>query len=114
MPLDPQLRAQLRQVIAIATSSGTVNGFGEIQVGSVATCFARIENLTLYRDKLDGFYEKTKTMIIMDSDAPVPTYSSRIWLPGESPTSAGFAAQPINIMECIDENGNRDHWEVIV
>ena len=113
MALDPLLKAQLKQVLTIETAS-TVNSYGEIQVGSAATCFCRMEELTQWKEKLDGTFERTKTLLIIDTDAATPNYGSLLWLPGTVPTTAAFAARPSQIVPCIDENGSLDHWEIYV
>lgn len=115
MPLDPLLKSQLKQVLTMEASPATVNVYGEIQVtASPVTCYCRMESLTKWKEKFDGTYERTNTLLVLDSDAPTPSYAARMWLPGTSVSTAAYAVRAGEIVQCVDENGNTDHWEVYV
>jgi hypothetical protein len=113
--MDPQLKAQLGQVIAFAVSSGTANAFGEIQVGSVATAPCRFENRIRSYERPDGTHEVTRLpLLILDASITTPSLDTRFWVPGTSPSSAGFARKPKGIWLAQDENGVGDHWEIML
>lgn len=113
MTLDPQLVAQLRQVCAHAASSATVNIYGETQVGSTATLYCRLESRTRTVERNDGTFVKLHgPLLIINAGTITPTYGSRFWIPGDSPSTASLARRPAAIEPCVDENGALEHWEV--
>lgn len=111
--LDPQLRGQLRQIIAFAVSTATANVYGEVAVGSVATAYCRREARTRSVERIDGTFQATRQpLIVLDSDAATPTFETRYWLPGVSSNTAAYAQHPKAIEVCVDEYGKVDHWEL--
>ena len=116
MPLDPQLRATLRQIVGYATAA-TVDYAGQIQPGSVSTCFARVE--PRFREVPMGttIEERTNHMIIMDWDVPLREGNGRdafFWLPGDPLGDMSFARRAKVFHTCYDELGRVDHLETIV
>lgn len=113
MGLDPQLRAQLRQIITFAVSGATANIYGEVSVGSTATAYCRRESRTRSIERADGTFQATRTpFIVLDSDAATPTFETKYWLPGVSSTTAANAQHPKFIECCIDADGGVEHWEL--
>ena len=114
MPMDPQLRGQLRQFCVMQFSStATVNSFGEILGGSVATVACRVETRERYAERQDGTYVISRQpLIVVDGGTVTPTFETRIWIPGTNPAVASQARHP-RFIECnIDEFGGVDHWEI--
>lgn len=113
--MDPQLKAQLKQVVGYA-STATVDYAGQVQVGSVATCFARVE--TSFREIPVGsgiIEERTRHMVIIDETWPLSQSETRVnqfWLPGDDITGPGRRANRVHF--AVDENGALDHIEVML
>lgn len=117
MALDPQLAAQLRQILSYQLSSGTANNFGEVQAGSTSTIYCRLENKTRAVERMDGTYEVSRPYPFLVIDAVsgfTPTMGMRLWLPGTSPNTASVARKPISIEPYHDENGVLEHWEMSI
>lgn len=113
--MDPQLAGQLKQICVHAASSATANIYGETQVGTTATLYCRLETRTRTVERNDGTFVKQKgPLLILNAGAVTPTYGSRFWLPGDSPSTAALARRPVSIECCVDENGSIDHWEIEV
>lgn len=114
MALDPQLAGQLRQILSVEVSSGTANSFGEIQVGSVATLFCRLENRTRSVERSDGTFDRSPfPFVVIDASTSfTPTMATRVWLPGNSPSTAALARKLTSIEPVPDEMGNLEHWEL--
>jgi hypothetical protein len=113
--MDPQLKAQLRQVVGYA-STASLDYAGQVQVGSVATLWGRVE--PRYREVPVGsgiVEERTSHMVILDEAWPLSEAETRVcqfWLPGESLSAPGRRAKVV--LFSPDENGVLDHVEVIV
>lgn len=118
MPMDPQLRRQLKQICCMSFGTATANEYGEIQVGSVATFYCRLETRTRHVERMDGTFEVTRQpLLILDStvnSTGTPDFDTRIWLPGVSPTTAAYARKAKNIHVCVDEFGRVAHYELEV
>jgi hypothetical protein len=112
--MDPQLKALNRQIISIAYSTATVDIYGEAILASPATVYARVERHERTLSLENGDYAKTSHLIILDENAPTPSYASRFWLDGSNPSTVGFARIPKIVNMVPDERGNVDHWEIIV
>ena len=113
MGLDPQLKAQLRQIITFAVSTATANIYGEVSIGSTATAYCRREARTRSVERADGTFQVTRSpIVIMDADAGTPTFETRYWLPGTSTATIANAQHPRFIEVCIDADGGVDHWEL--
>jgi hypothetical protein len=113
--MDAQLKAQLKQVVSFKVSTASANSYGEINVGSTATAYCRLENRVVSVQKFDGTYQRTaEPFLVLDSDAATPTFETRYWLPGHSPNSPGFARLPKGITPYFDEIGVLSHWELMV
>lgn len=112
--MDAQLRAQLNQIVRISTA-GTVDAYGQRTVSASTLHYARVEERRAVFEGLDKETIRSSHMIIMDNDVTTPTFSSYIWLPGESAsTLPANARKPKSIKPCPGEDGSLDHWEVIV
>lgn len=111
--MDYALKAQLRAVVGIA-SPATVDLAGQVQVGSTATFWARIE--PRYREvDVNGVIEKTSHFIVLDETtaASISEFQFRsvqIFLPAD-PT---VARRPRQTHYCYGEFGELDHIEVYV
>lgn len=84
--MDPQLKQQLRQVLSYATGA-SLDFAGQLQVGSVATVFSRVE--PRFREVPVGgqVEERTNHFVALDSDWGVTEEAARnalYWLPGVS------------------------------
>ena len=114
--MDPQLAAQLRQIVAYSLSAGTVDVYGQIQVGvSTATVYARIEPRTRGVDRDDGTFVRTSHYICVDSVAGfTPSLEMNLWLPQDSGATLALARNPKVVHPCFDERGILDHWEILV
>lgn len=112
MGLDPQLKAQLRQVVAYSSTTATVNVYGELGAATVATTYCRLEHRVREYELEGGTIAKTTHMMILDGSGFTPTLATQFWLPGHSPASATFARRPFRIHPCVGELGTLDHFEV--
>ena len=111
--MDYALKAQLRQVIAIAVSSSSADVYGQTVVVSAATCFARVE--PRYREiPAAGGILRTTHMLVLDENAPALDLNSSVWLPGDASSDTTLARRPKQVHPCYDENGALDHYEVLV
>lgn len=113
--MDPQLSAQLRQVISYATSSATADAFGQTLVGSTATLFARVEPRVREVENDNGTFSRTSHMLVIDAVAGfTPTLATRLWLDDVSASTAALARQPKVVHPCFGERGSLEHWEILV
>jgi hypothetical protein len=113
--MDPQLKAQLRQIASYAVSSATANVYGEVGVGSVATVYCRLESRIRSMEKTDGTFQATRQPLLVldaDGDTATPTFETKYWLPGISSSTAGLARHPKFIEVVVDEYGAVQHWEL--
>jgi hypothetical protein len=109
--MDHVLKAQLNHVIGYA-SAASLDFSGQVQVGSLATCWGRFE--PYYREVpvgSDSIDERTRHMLILDETFPLPEATTRttwFYLPGipEQPR------RPKNVQYCYDENANLYHIEI--
>ena len=108
--MDPQIKAQLRQVIRYA-STATVDFSGQVQVGSTATAFARVQ--PRYREVPVGsgvIEERTQHTIILAEDFPLTEDEARAawyYLPGVDQARRAKIAH-----YCYGPEGELDHIEV--
>ena len=108
MSLDPSLKALLRQVVAYQ-SGATVDIAGQVQVGSAATQFARVE--PTYREfTLNGTSERSTHIVIMDETFPLtePQAREALFTIPTWPT----ARRPKMVRYCYGERGELDHVEI--
>lgn len=115
MGMDPQLKAQLRQIASYAVSTATANVYGEVSVGSVATVYCRLESRVRSMERVDGTFQATRQpLLVIDADgvSATPTFETRYWLPGTSSSSATYARHPKFIEVVVDEYGAVQHWEL--
>lgn len=113
---QPELQDELNAAISTIQASAVpaVSEAGEVQVGSPATCFARIENRFREVPIYGGVEERTQHLVILDETFPVSETDTRdtlFWLPGTTVTTA-FARKAKIVHFCPDENGNLDHVEI--
>ena len=108
--MDPQIKAQLRQVIRYA-SSATVDFAGQVQVGSTATAWGRVE--PRYREVAVGsgiVEERTQHFLMLAEDFPLTEDEARaawFYLPGvDQPRRAKITHY------CADPEGGLDHIEI--
>ena len=113
--MDYSLKVQCKAVVGIATGA-TVDYTGQVQVGSPATYYARVE--PKYREVYrNGVIEKTSHMVILTEDFTATESQTRdmlVWMPGDSLGTTSAARRALIISPCYDENGSLDHWEVLV
>jgi hypothetical protein len=111
--VDPLIKAQLKHVIRYA-SSASIDASGQVQTGTIATCFGRVE--PYYREipvGSDSIDERTRHMVILDETFPLSEAASRsawFYLPGISTQPR----RPKNVQYCYDENAALDHIEVML
>lgn len=113
MPLDPQLRSQLRQIATYSLSSATADLYGETVMGSTATVYVRWEPRTREVELDSGTFVRTSHFLVVDAVSGfTPDLSTRFWLPGQSPATSALARQPKIVHPCVGELGIIDHWEI--
>lgn len=96
--MDPQLAAQLKQVISYALTSATADIYGQTQVGSTATVFARVEPRVREVENDNGTFERTSHMIVVDAVTGfTPDLGTRVWLPNPRTTAAVAATGAISL-----------------
>ena len=104
--MDPQLQAQLRETISVASAS-SVDAAGDISYAAPATRSARVVNVRDTVENNDGTILKTTVAIITEAAIAL---SDRVWLPGDSSADATLARVPRYIERAIDEFGNLDFY----
>lgn len=119
MSVDPQLKAQFKQVVSLAFSSATANAFGEVSVGSAATVFCRLERDEREVERPDGTLARTTHRLILDCPlaatvTATPTFDMRVWLPGDSSSTPALARRIQMLDVAVDERGNVEHFEIRV
>ena len=114
--MDPQLKSQLRHVVAYS-STGTVDYAGQTQVGSPATTWARVE--ARFREIPVGssvIEERTSHLVVLDEDFPLAEWECRsamFWIPADPYTgSVDNGRRPKMVLYCTDKLGRLDHVEV--
>jgi hypothetical protein len=113
--MDYVLKAQLSQLIRISATASTINAYGEPSISGSSTFYARVEENSRQYEHGDSEEVRTTHMIILDSDATTPEYQGYLWMPGVSSSTLVSDARRIKIVRaCPDENGDLDHWEVLV
>lgn len=113
--MDAQLKSQLKQIVRVGSPAASADIYGQISVASTATVYARVEEHHREFQLYDGDTIKTRHIVILDSSAPTPTYSSYIWLPDVANTTSVALARRVMIIRIThDERGNLDHYEVEV
>lgn len=114
--MDPQIKAQLKQVVGYATP-GVTDAAGQVQVGSVATTWGRVEARIREVPMYGGVEERTQNLIIFAEDFALSERDCReahFWLPGADVSAPTEARRAKIVHYCPDENGNLDHVEVYV
>jgi hypothetical protein len=110
MPLDPQLRAQLRQTIYVATATGSTS-YGEQTFGAPVAALARVEPKDEETESDTGREDQSRWLIITEATI---TELDRIWLPGANQTDATQARRPRKVYKAIGEFGEFWHYEIEV
>ena len=111
--MDYVLKAQLKHVVSYA-SAATIDIGGQVSVGTVATCFGRVE--PYYREVpvgSDSIDERTRHMVILDESFPLSEAVCRqawFYLPGVPDQPR----RPKNVQYCYDENAALAHIEVML
>ena len=112
MPLDPQLRGQLRQTIQVQHQTGYPTGQGVVTYGATTNVAARLEPHIQSVLTQDGETRDSSHRIVIDSTF-TPLLSDIVTLPA----GAGASMQPraiLSIQQAIDELGATDHWEILI
>ena len=114
--MDVYLKAQLKQVVGYA-SVATTDVAGQVQIGSIATVFSRVQ--PRYREVPVGtvIEERTTHMIILDETFPLTEAQSRgalFWLPSEPLSDSASGRRPKVTHYCYDEYGALSHVEITV
>ena len=110
--MDPQLKAQLRQVIRYA-SAATVDYAGQVLIGSTATAYARVE--PRYREVPVGssvIEERTQHFVMLAEDFPLTENQARaawFYLPGVDQARKAKVTH-----YCMDADGLLDHIEIFL
>lgn len=114
--MDPQLKLQLKQVVAIA-SPASVDLAGQVLTGTPATFWARVE--PRYREvNVNGVLEKTTHFVVLDESAGSISEANfravQIWLPNDTLGATDTVRRPRVTHFCYDENGLLGHVELWV
>lgn len=113
--MDLQIKAQLNQLVRISAPATSLNAYGEPVFSGSSTFYARVEEVSRQYERSDGEAVRTTHMIILDTDVTTPVYQGYLWLPGESSSTLTVDARRIKIVKpCPGEDGELDHWEVLV
>ena len=108
--MDPQLKRQLRQTIAVKTRS-SVDAYGQATYGSASNIAARVEEERRRIDRGGGTFVETTHRVYTESAI---TYEDRIWLPNDSSSDATLAREPLEVHSIVGELGTVDHYEVVI
>jgi hypothetical protein len=108
--MDPQLKAQLRQRIYVATLVSR-DAAGDPTYGAPALVMCRCEDDQEESDSTAGEELVTRKRIVTESAIHK---TDRIWLPGDDRTDATLGRTPMKVQELPAENGTIDHYETIV
>lgn len=113
--MDYVLKAQLNQLVRISASASTLNAYGEPVFSGSSTFYARVEENSRQYETVDAEVVRTTHMVVLDTGVTTPQYQGYLWLPGQSASTLVSEARRIQIVRpCVDENGDLDHWEVLV
>lgn len=109
--VDPQLAAQLAQVMHWQACTGNNSSGDPIYGGAVSAISVRIEQHQREIRRADGSF-KTSTHWIATTSAI--GMNDRLWLPGVDSTDATLARLPLTIEQMPDERGAVDHYEILL
>lgn len=113
--MDLQLKAQLNQVVRISAPASGLNAFGEPTISGSSTFYARVEESSRQYEMADRESVRTTHMIILDAGVTTPVYNGYLWLPGQSSSTLTADARRMKIVRpCPGEDGELDHWEILV
>ena len=104
--MDPQLKAQLAEVIYVATAS-SVDAAGDASFAAPASRAARVVNVSDTVEADDGTKLSTDVAIITEAEIPM---NSRVWLPGVDQNDSSLARVPRYVEKAVDEFGNLDFY----
>lgn len=108
--MDAQLKAQLRQIISVATQT-SVSAAGDPSFAAPTAVAARVEDDVSTTSSKDGGERVSRKRIVTEAAIRI---SDRIWLPGDSTADASLARSPMSVQELPDELGSTDHFETVV
>lgn len=108
--MDPQLKAQCRQTIYVATEAAR-SSFGDPSFNAAAAVRCRCEPDDEASKVTDGEQRITRYRIVTESKINT---SDRVWLPGDDQTNATLGRTPLKVQECPGETGAIDHYETTV
>ena len=111
MAIDPQLKAQLSQTIAVAAATSTPTTSGDPTWSAAANVSARVVPKRTIMAGAGGEEIVSSYMIVVENSIGI---NDRIWLPGDSSADATLARQPKAVDQGVDEFGNTSHFEVYV
>lgn len=108
--MDPQLKAQLRQVINVAPLTG-VDAYGDQSFGAAVAVNARVEDDVSTKYGSDEVEQESRKRIVTESAIRL---TDRVWMPGDSAADATIARTPMSVQELPDELGVIDHYETVI
>lgn len=109
--MDPQIVATLTQTISVASATGA-DVYGQPSWGAPATRSVCVERSDKILAGANGEQLRTSHLIITTSAIGT---MDRIWLPGDSSSTASLARRPMSVEPIPDElSGTTSHWEVYV
>jgi hypothetical protein len=100
--LDPQLRAQLKQTIYVASRLGGLDEYGNPAYSTPKECRARIRDLQKLITDSKG--QQVVAAVELLTDTPIGI-QDRIWLPGADVTNPNQAQVPKNRQNLLGERG---------
>jgi hypothetical protein len=108
--MDPQLKAQLRQVIHVASLT-SVSAAGDPSFGAAVAVNARVEDDVSNKYGSDEVERESRKRIVTESAIRL---TDRVWMPGDSETDATLGRTPMSVQELPDELGVIDHYETVL
>ena len=107
--MDPQLKAQMKDVTLIANSTG-VNDDGELLYAASASALGRVigKNVYVKNDRGESLFSSKQIVYPSSIDVRI---NSRVYLPGET-TSADQGWVLAAIALRVGESGSSDHWKI--
>lgn len=112
--MDPQLKAQLKETIYVATASGA-DAAGDSTYNAPASRLARVVDVVDTSENTVGGQPRTqvRSRKVIITEAAI-NLTDRVWLPGIDQTDASLARIPHYVEKAVDEKGNLDFFRTTV
>ncbi len=103
--MDPQLVAQLKQTIYIASVTGADTKTGEPTYGTPVKHMARVSYTPQRIVSAEGVETVSTAQVAIEGEIAI---TDRIWLPGANQTVANDARYPLKVANPANERGGHD------